>query len=291
MLIVYNPQITSQWYEILVYTFSMSENGEHGELGFQRVPLFGSHVIDIDKDVPQKGLPLAIKDHFQELGIHIVAEQNPTTKAALERDPVLVIGTHPELMNGVVGITGSLPPERRDVFVTSDVLLSGLGHNIEEHLIPIHGVAHGRLMQMAGNRYTTHHEHLSPMQMAKTNVENLKIAAEKIKEGGIVVFFPDADDRQHNGDWSNGVGDIVERVADVPNAKVVFAVAKGDKWRNHARVASSKAREFLGPTELHVRYSSPHAMAAFQFKDGSRKTVTDFLKRQYDQFLLGGADE
>ena len=270
----------------ICYNFSMSENGAGVERGFQRVPIFGSHLVDIDREVPQKGLPLAVKDHFKDLGIHIVAEQSPTTVAYLEKEPVLLIATHPDLLSGVLGVTGSLPEARKDVFVTSDVLLSGVERNIEEHLIPIHGVAHGRLMQMAGDKYTTHHEKLSPMQMGKANVESLKIAAEKIKEGGIVVIFPDADDRQHNGEWSNGVADIIARTADVPDAKVIFATTKGNKWRNHARVASSKARGMLGPSEIRVRYSSPNAMAAFQFEDGSRKSVTEFLKKQYDQFAL-----
>lgn len=256
---------------------------EH-ERNFQSLPIVGGHIREVNSQIPRKGLPLALKDFFENHGVHISAEYSGGALEALQNDPVLVVASHPDIMNDTMGLLASLPSNRKDVSVVMSSLLLKMGGSFTEHVIPIYNVqpVGTKAIRMLLRRVGMDEKKLPTLQAAKKNVQSLRVVRKKITEGGLVVFFPDGG-KKDNEPWQNGIGELIDQLKDTPNTKIVFAEVEGSKWRNRARIFSSKARRISRKTDLKVSFSEPHSINEYA-ADSSRQTITQTLKNQYDTF-------
>ena len=164
-----------------------------------------------------------------------------------------------------------------------------MGENISEHIIPIYDTAsqptNNRGIQMLRKiaiPYMKLNSNLSERELRETYVESMRIAKERINAGGLVVIFPDGPGGR-GSEWKNGVGDIVTRSKN-PDLNVIFAYTEpNEKWKNRARVVTTKAGRLLGPTTVTVDFSEPHSVSEYL---GNRKhNVTQMLKEQYEEFV------
>jgi hypothetical protein len=263
----------------------MSEVGEGNPDSGSLLRLLKNHVVAVDASIPSIGMPRAINEAFQSSRINILPSYSEGSEEALSTNPVLIVATHPHLLNDTFGIVGAIPKDRHDVSVTSHAMHMGLGKNITSHIIPIYGVdqqvTNNMRERLRRSLLASKTQQLPQLDSARKNLESIGIAASRLDEGGIVVIFPEGSGEE-GAEWLSGIGEIVKKIEN-PETKVVYATTDGNEWRNRARVYSSKARRLLGSTDLHVRFSQPHPIS--EFKDiESRKEVTQILRAQYDEF-------
>lgn len=250
----------------------------------QALPFVGRQIAELDSQVAVKGMPLAIKEHFQKWGINISPEYSQETLETLKNDPILLVATHPQLTD-VVGIMGALPKERNDVYLVGNSLYSNAGENLSAHLIPIYGVANQKTNNLRSRLWReTGFEQPPPslIQAARLNIESLRVARQRVNEGGLVVIFPDGS-KEAGGEWFNGVGEIVRQLKDNPQIKIVFATAQGSKSRDKLRFFP-KAAQLLGQTDLRIKFSQPHSIDEYQSAQSTKQSITQQLRSQYDSF-------
>ncbi len=269
----------------------MSESGENQPIDSQSLLRFiKTHVQEVNINAKQNGLPAAVKEQLQKVGINVVPDYSPDAKLSLINDPVLVVATHPHLINDIFGILSSIPSERRDVHVTGHAMHLKLGGEIANQIIPIYNVNDqptNNLREMIRRKLLGRDrpiEALTKYESAKANVRSLQNAASIVNEGGMVIVFPDGS--QENGaEWMTGVGKLVQDIHN-PDAKVIFAKTQGGEWRNRARVFSSKTKKFLGGADLRVGFSEPHSISEYSGKSQSKQNITGNLRSQYDKFSV-----
>lgn len=263
----------------------MSEVGEGNIESGSILSFLKDQVGKVDASVATNGLPFALNEAFQSSRINILPEYTEETHGVLSKDPVLLVATHPHLLNDTFGIVGAVPPQRKDVFVTSHSMHLGLGENIAAHLIPIYDVDRqptNNMRERLRRAFLAKDTQYNPqLHSARKNLESIDIAKTRVDEGAVVLIFPEGSGEE-GADWFSGIGEIVKRVTN-PDSKVIYATTTGNEWRNRARVFSSKARKLLGETDLHVRFSQPRSISEFQ-GDITRKEITQKLRQQYHEF-------
>lgn len=261
---------------------AMGGHQENG-LDFKSVRVFGGHLKDIDEQIPEKGLPGAIKEHFQELGYRIEPQyQEERTRDILAQRPVLVVATHPSSLDSV-RILGSLPESRSDVFFVATSPFQTLGEHFSEHVIPIYRSGdkyHATGKALLWRKYGIPQQERTFLEAAKLNVESLKTAAQKVNEGNLVVVFPDGP--MEGKEWFDGVGELVKRL-DNNDARIVFATTEKPGYKDYIRI-SSKVAGILNPTTSHVTYSAPHGLEEFGDANTNRQLITQNLRASYDSF-------
>jgi hypothetical protein len=274
----------------------MSESGEGNpqdqaqqKVDYRDYKFLGGKVAAIDQRVGEQGFVGAIQSIFDERGIHINPNMSEATSEVLSKKPTVIIATHPELGADQLAIIGALPKDRKDVSAVASVLTDRIGENTSDHILPIYGVidqptnSFARTIARKGLRgYLKMDDNRSKFDKGRDNVRSMTDAKDRINSGGIVVIFPEGAGGK-DAEWQNGVGDIVVRSAN-PDLQVVFAKAKpNDRWKNNARLVTPKVKGFLGPSNIDVDFSDPHAVAEYS---GNRKhEVTQILKEQYEEFV------
>lgn len=207
-----------------------------------------------------------------------------TTREVLEKDPVLLVATHPRLVD-VAGVIGALPPERKDVFILGNSLYLGLGENAAQHVIPVYGVVQQHTENVRSRlwRQTGFEPQPPPrLETARLNIKSLKTAIQKIENGAMVVVFPDGS-REEDGSWFTGVGELVKSLKGHPQAKIVLAMAKGGRTRDNFRFFP-KASQVLGQTDIKVKFSEPHKVDEYLPDQNTRQSITQQLRNQYYSF-------
>lgn len=247
------------------------------------IPILGPKIAEFDNLIPTKGLPLAVKESFEKYGVRISAEfSQQTTEEVLTNNPVLLVATHPQIID-VAAVLGALPATRRDVFLLGNSLYLGSGENAREHLIPIYGVANQTTKNLRSRLWRSTGFEPSPprpLQSARLNLASLRTASQRIKEGGLVVVFPDGS-KEAGGKWFNGVGELVKSLKENHNVRVVFASVSGSRSRDKFRLLP-KAANLLGETEIRTRFSEPHLTS--EYLTNSRESITQRLRDQCDLF-------
>lgn len=247
------------------------------------IPILGPKIVEFDNQIPIKGLPLVVKESFEKYGVRISAEfSQSTTEEVLTKNPVLLVATHPQIID-VAAVLGALPAARRDVFLLGNSLYLGSGENARAHLIPIYGVANQTTRNLRSRLWRSTGFEPSPpplMQSARLNLASLRVASQKIKQGGLVVIFPDGS-KEAGGKWFNGVGELVKNMKENNNARIVFASVSGSRSRDKFRFLP-KAANLLGEAEIRVRFSEPHLIS--EYLADSRESITQRLRDQYDLF-------
>lgn len=256
-------------------------NQENG-LDFKSIRVVRGHLKDIDDQIPLKGLPNAIKEHFQKLGYNIEPQyQEDRTREVLEKSPALVVANHPFLMDPV-NLIASLPEARRDVSVIGNTAFQTLGDNFAQHVIPVY--RSGNDYQVEGRallwrKYGIPQEEHALFEAGRLNRQSINTAAQKINEGGLVILFPDGS--TEGKEWYSGVGELVKQI-DRDDAQIVFAATEKPRYRDYMRV-SSKVASIMNPTTTNVTYSAPHGVEEFDV-GGTRQLITQNLKASYDSF-------
>lgn len=257
---------------------------KEGQADLTALPIFGPTIVEFDNKIAEKGLALAVKESSQKLGINIVPEYTNDTLETLGAEPVLLVATHPQIVD-VAGVIGALPTERRDIFLLGNSAYLGAGKNAIEHLIPIYGVAYqqtrnlrSRLWRKTGFEAPPP----SPMRAARLNVESLRIASQRIKEGSLVLVFPDGS-KEEGGEWFNGVGELVRSLRGSSATKVVFASVTGSKSRDKFRFFP-KGAQLLGQTQMVVKFSDPHSINEYLTDQSTKQSITQQLRNQYEVF-------
>ena len=262
---------------------ALGGNQDNG-LDFKSVRVVGRHLREIDDEIPEKGLPFAVKDHFQKLGYNIEPQfQADEDKKILEKNPVLVVATHPYLMDPV-NLIGSLPESRKDTSVVGNTAFQSLGDNFSDHVIPIYRSGNNYHVEgraLLWRKYGLPQEEHTFYEAGKLNKQSIDMAAQRINEGGIVIFLPDGS--TEGKEWYPGVGELVKQIGR-DDARVVFAVAEKPRMRDYVR-ASSKVARYLPPATSHVFYSQPHLIEEFASSGDKRQAITQNLKQTYESFV------
>ncbi len=257
-------------------------NQDNG-LDFKSVRIVGKHLREIDDQIPDKGLPLALKEHFQRLRYNVEPQyQAAESKDALERCPALVIATHPSLMDPV-NLIASLPEVRKDMSIVGNTVFQTLGDNFSQHVIPIYRAGNSYRVEgkaLLWRKYGIPQEEHALLEAGRLNKESLRVGAEKINEGGLVLFLPDGS--TEGKEWYNGIGELVKQIVR-EDARIVFAATEKPRIRDYGRIFSTVAG-YMPPTTTHVAFSEPHSVEEYAPNDVNKRIITQNLKQSYEFF-------
>lgn len=247
---------------------------------------FPKNIQEVNRNIPEIGLPLAIHQHFESQGINIISEFYEGSEQAMRTDPILLIANHADLIKDSLGILGAIPANRTDVYATANAMHKDLKGNIAPHIIPIHGADNQKTQKLAERlrrRFLVdkNANMMSRMDQGRENIASIRMAIDQVNNGSIVLFFPEGANRTGE-EWYDRVGDVVRRTTN-PNAKVVFAKAQGHELRNAARLQAYRFGRIPGAIKLKVEFSTPHSMSEYQ-EIKSKHDITQILKDQYNKF-------
>jgi hypothetical protein len=118
---------------------------------------------------------------------------------------------------------------------------------------------------------------MSAEEGRKKNIESIKLAAEKINSGGLVIIFPDGGARK---DWFNGIGHLIHGVKNKKNSFVLRAHIKGTSNWDWLRLIPIMNKIF---PEFKVNFAMPLRMDSIKQED--QKMTTKFLEKKYWRWL------
>lgn len=230
----------------------------------------------LDKSVAKYGLVEAIKKLVSDYGIKVIVKSNAEVDKTLTSGSGVLVANHPAEFD-VLAILSAIK-NRKDVFLIINSHFMKLISNLDQYLIPVYvydkpkadfwGVLTTKI-------FNTFHkiEKLSAEEGHKKNVESIKLAVEKINNGGLVIIFPDGGAKK---DWFNGVGHLIHGVENKENSFVLRAHIKGTSGWDWLRLLPIM-NKFL--PKFRVNFAKPLKMDLIQQED--QKKTTKFLEEKY----------
>lgn len=198
-------------------------------LKIKDLPVIGKIARGLDQSVGELGLHQAMKKRVLESGTkYEVGGLTPETQEVLEHRPVILVCNHRHDAESIA-LLAALPP-RKAVSIIASVGQIGIGENIAKYLIPVY-ISHneqGKNLKMSvriSKRFKIAPK-FSELEEAKRNIKSMHLAAERVKQGQMVVIFPEGP-LGKEGKWLSGVGHLIKEVGADSDAFLVMANVRG----------------------------------------------------------------
>jgi hypothetical protein len=237
-------------------------------------------VLHLNKNIAKYGFVGAIKKLTHSYGIKIIVKSNDEIDEILTKGSGVLVASHPAEFD-VLAILAAIK-NRKDVFLIINSHFTKLMPNLDKNLIPVYvynkskGNFGGKLKAEIFN-FFHRIEKLSGDEGRKKNIESIKLAVEKINNGGLVIIFPDGGTKK---EWFNGVGYLIHGVKNIKNSFVLRAHIKGTSNWDWLRLIPIM-NKFL--PNFKVNFAKPLKMDLIKQED-QRKT-TKFLEKKYWRWL------
>lgn len=249
-----------------------------------RIPIAGAIRRIIDKDVARLGFQQTAARLISIAGEGklVVEGKDDLVREVLKTKPVVVISNHPSFAE-ILTVIASLEP-RDDMSLIGMSVFQGVGPNISEHVIPVYmtprmdSKRYGSPIIRAGNALRFGPQ-VSTSEAPGKNFESIGKAIEKVKEGGLVVIFPEgvASGRKDKK-WRSGIGHLVSGIGTETKAYLVFAYCEGTSNLDFMRIVPGVKR-FL-PT-MRVTFAEPRLIASSIGEDMDPRAITKKIEQEY----------
>ncbi len=228
------------------------------EQGERRSSFLLQKFVDrFDELVARKGVSGALREMLEEKGYQIFTHyESDGTEKALEEEPSLVVGTHPNRTEAL--FTMATLPRRPDSKFLGNAFFDRMGPEFKEFLIPVFVSRAESRRQRIFRQAIGFDTQLSQDEARKKNKESIAEAVELIKIGGQLVIFPERD--KEDASWYPGVGFIAKGLRET-DSKIVFSHVRGDlgKWKAFGSLVYGANK--LMDLNVEVFYSAPIAIS------------------------------
>lgn len=254
--------------------------GDGGYL--DKIPFLSGIKRQFDGDIGEMGLQqtfakwvaVAGKDKLSIRG------KDKRVKEILREEPVVVVGNHPSFAE-IATVIASLEP-RDDIYGVGISLFLGIGPNISRHVFPVYKTRQmsseqQKLLVRAG--YMLHlGPRISPDEAHKRNVESINQAVDAVRNGCLVIIFPEGIRSGKDSRWSNGVGHLLSGIGRDLNGYLIFVYSDGVSNWDYLRVVPY-VKKLIPPAS--VTFAEPKTIDSFLEKGGDPRSITERLKTDY----------
>lgn len=213
--------------------------GDGGYLDY--IPIAGGIKKQIDHGVKEMGFQqTAAKLIEVHGGIKLIIRgKDAQVKGILEKDPAVVIANHPSFAE-IATVIASLEP-REDIYLIGIANFLGIGPNFSKHVIPIYmtrqmsSEEHKFLVRLGNILHLG--PRIPPNDAHEKNVESMDRAVETVKNGGLVVMFPEGVQSARQRKWLNGIGHLLKEIGGQSNSHLIFVHSDGTTGWDYLRWA------------------------------------------------------
>lgn len=228
-------------------------------MNLYRFPVAGKLLAKFDVKLNEIGIQETARAILSHFNTKLQVENlTPELIEILKNKPAVIVANHPAEADIFV-LIASLPP-REDFHLIVNATFLHIAPNLDKYFIPVY-VSHTLIREDKFNfrlrffkKLHSAAPVLSPEEEHLKNIESLRFAAEKVREGGLVAMFPGAG--KENGEWFPGIGHLIKQVGK-PDAKIVMAHITGTSTFDYlrfipglSRILSSFKIVFAPPKEM-----------------------------------------
>lgn len=258
----------------------MVKNSTHYNL-LREIPILRKIFIAFDRKAEEKGIHYAALDILERTNSKLfVFGLNNETKEILGKKPVIVACNHPydiELLALIAAL-----PKRKDIFAIVASDLMGIGPYTKSYFIPVFV-----------HKYFKQGKHKLSVKIAKLlnlgprirdyeasqrNRESIEDAASKVRNGGLVVIFPEGILPRGNP-WLNGIGYLLTSIRG-HRAFYVKAYVEGTSHFDPLRMILGGK---LFPP-LKVYFGAPQDVSSILRKVDKPRELTQNLQKEYNNW-------
>lgn len=236
----------------------------------------------LDNRVGQVGLHQAIRELVVRSGSRYeISGLTPEIEEILRAKPAIVVCNH-RYDAEHAALIASLPP-RQDFYVIAAYGQLGLGENIAKHLIPVfisrHEQGPNAKLSVRIVRTMNISPRLGELEEAKRNVQSMKVAVQRVREGAMVVIFPEGP--QGEGSWLPGVGHLIRGVGSEAGAYLEMVNIQGTSELDVARLIPFAGK--LLP-RIRVNYAFPIPMSEIIENRQVPREILEKLENRYKKW-------
>lgn len=249
-----------------------------------QIPVFGKIFRDFDKSAGENGIHKAVTDVIKRTKTKIIVQGLvKDTIEILKSKPVILVANHPYEFEVLLLIAAL--PKRDDIFTIAASDLMGAGPNTSSYIIPmfIHKYfdrgSHKLSIKIA--KLLRLGPRLFPVDAHRKNIENMEYAASKVKNGGLVIIFPEGILKK-GSPWLSGIGYLLRAIYKKRNAFYTSAYVQGTSSFDILRPVPIVRKLF---PSLNVYFDSPKEIRHI-IKDGENpKEITKNLQSEYNKWV------
>jgi len=248
-----------------------------------QIPVFGKIFRDFDKSAGESGIHKAVANIIKRTETKLIVHGLVKgTIEILKSKSVILVANHPYEFEILLLIAAL--PKRDDIFTIAASDLMGAGPNTDSYIIPmfIHkyfaegshklSVKIAKLLRL-GPR-------LSPLNAHRRNVDNLAHAASKVKNGALVIIFPEGILKK-GSPWLSGIGYLLRAVNKKSNAFYARAYIQGTSSFDILRLIPI-VRRFFPP--IKVYFDRPEEISLILNGSEHPKEITKNLQVEYNKW-------
>ena len=206
--------------------------------------------------------------------------ENRYTRNCLKNKPVLLISNHP-FMFGVIALIASIPQRGNSHMIINSEYFN-VYPNLDKFLIPVYirhqndGNWYEKILTILFDRIFFYPSHTIDEEHKK-NIESIADAANKIKEGGLVIIFPEK--RTSELEWHKGVGYLTRNLGKV-RYNVVFAHLSG----NSRRLDYLRLLPYIGKIlpPVSINFSECLTLNKVLSKNNDPRQISSELQKEYE---------
>ncbi len=249
-----------------------------------QIPVFGKIFRDFDKSAGENGIHKAVTDVIRRTETKLIVHGLiKDTIEILKSKPVILVASH--TFDFEVLLLIAALPKRENIFTIAASDLMGAGPNTNSYIIPmfIHkyfdkgshklSVKVAKLLHL-GPRFSPADEH-------RKNVENINYAATKVKNGGLVINFPDGILKK-GSPWLSGIGYLLRDIYKKRNAFYARAYIQGTSSFDILRLIPIVRRFFPA---INVYFDRPREVAFVINAKEDAKEITKKLQTDYNRWV------
>lgn len=235
----------------------------------------------LDEEVQRYGPQDTVRRLAKKLGTRINIFLPEKTKKVLQKNPVVLVANHPYEVE-TLALIASLP-NRTDSFMVVNAKILGLIPNLDKYIIPVYISHHrneGKRPKLSGRILNKLHksEELSPEEEHRRNIESIALAAQKIKDGGLVSIFPEK--RRQIKTWQTGIGYLIYQAKDKKSASIIMSYIEGTSELDWFRLIPF-INKILPPLNIYFSEAIP-INSYFKY---TPKEITNKLEEKYNQWM------
>lgn len=251
---------------------------------FKKLPLVGTFIKRLSSNIESYGLQKACSLEMGRSKTKVISfGLTDDLHLILKNNPVIIVANHIYDIEPLVIF--SQCPNRKNAFLIINVLFTGFGRNIDQHLIPVyikhHHTKSDFLKRGSGILIRRLHKDykMNPETEHQKNIESIKNATEKVDAGGFVMIFPGRRGKNHA--WRDGIGHLINQVSN-PNAYIIKAYIRGSSNWDFLRLLP-KIGKILPKIQIH--FAPPEQINKYK-KINNGKEITKKLEDEYNQWVL-----
>lgn len=200
------------------------------------LPIISKILNKLDLVAKREGMVPVMKMIMAQTGNKLVVKnKTKELEKTLAKEPVLVICNHPAQAEVLILLSALAP--RKDTYIIVSHHYTNILPHIDKQIIPVY--VSQRQFEGSSWRFRLFSK-LNPVRIInqqeahQKNIDNIKLAAEKINKGGVVVIFPAV--FEINNQFKPGVGHIINNLINPKDVRIVMAYVSGTSSKDYLRL-------------------------------------------------------